>query len=128
VSGVVVDTSAWIDYFAGKDIPLLDDALKQGMVVLPPIVAAELVSGAHRKKDREQLVEFLHHLPFHETPSAHWISVGELRRHCREKGLSVSTPDAHVAQCALECDALLLSQDDVFSKIARLTALRLNPF
>jgi predicted nucleic acid-binding protein len=125
VSGVVVDTSAWIDYFAGKEIPLLDDALKQGMVVLPPIVAAELVSGAHRKKDREQLIEFLHQLPFHQTPDAHWIDVGELRRRCREKGLSVSTPDAHVAQCAIECEGLLLSQDEIFSKIARHISLRL---
>jgi len=127
VSGVVVDTSAWIDYFAGRDMPLLDDALKQGNVVLPPIVAAELVSGAHGARDREQLIEFLEQLPLHETPREHWISVGALRRSCREQGLSVSTPDAHVAQCALDRDALLFSLDDVFPKIARHTRLRMAP-
>ena len=126
MSGVVVDTSVWIDYFAGRDIPLLDDALKQGSVVLPPIVAAELVSGAHRKRDRERLIEFLEQLPLHEAPLAHWISVGELRRRCREKGLWVSAPDAHVAQCALDLDALLFALDDIFAKIARHTALRLS--
>lgn len=125
MSGVVVDTSVWIDYFAGRDIPLLDDALKQGSVVLPPVVAAELVSGAHRTRDRKQLIEFLEQLPLHETPREHWISVGELRRRCREKGLSVSAPDAHVAQCALDRDALLFALDDIFAKIARHTALRL---
>jgi len=37
----------------------------------------------------------------------------------------VSTPDAHVAQCALELDAPLLSRDRLFVKIAALTRLRL---
>ena len=90
MSGVIVDTSAWIEYFAGRDIPLLDDALKQGSVVLAPIVVAELASGAHRARERERLIEFLDQLPLHETPREHWIHVGELRRLCREKGLSVS--------------------------------------
>jgi predicted nucleic acid-binding protein len=60
-----------------------------------------------------------------EDPREHCIRVGELRRHCREQGLSVSTPDAHVAQCALDADALLLARDRVFSEIARRTGLRL---
>jgi predicted nucleic acid-binding protein len=126
VSGVVVDTSVWIEYFEGRDIPQLDDALKQGSVILPPIVAAELVSGAHSPQDREQLIRFLDQLHFHQTPRPHWIRVGQLRRHCREKGVSVSTPDAHVAQCALDRDALLFTFDLVFTKVADHTRLRLG--
>lgn len=61
------------------------------------------------------------------APPDHWIRVGELRRRCREKGLSVSTPDAHVAQCALDVDALLLTRDGIFSDIARHADLRLGP-
>jgi predicted nucleic acid-binding protein len=126
VSGVVVDTSVWIDYFAGRGLPLLDDALRQGSVVLPPVVVAELVSGAHRPGERQAMIEFLDDLPIHETARSHWIQVGELRLRCRERGLSVSTPDAHVAQCALDLDALLLALDDIFPKIARHTRLRLS--
>ena len=127
MSGAVVDTSVWIDYFPGRDIPLLDDALRQGSVVLPPVVVAELVSGAHRARERQAMLEFLEELPLHETPRDHWRRVGELRLRCRERGLSVSTPDAHVAQCALDLDALLFAADDVFPKIARHTGLRLAP-
>jgi len=43
------------------------------------------------------------------------------------KGEAISTPDAHVAQCALDRDALLLSRDDVFERIARLQPLRVRP-
>lgn len=127
MSGVVVDTSVWVGYFAGMDIPLLDDSLKQGGVMLPPVVVAELVSGAHRPRERAALIGFLEEMPLCDAPRDHWIRVGELRHRCREKGLSVSTPDAHVAQCALDADALLLSRDRVFSEIAHHTRLRLAP-
>jgi predicted nucleic acid-binding protein len=85
VSAAVVDTSAWIDYFAGRDIPLLDAALKQGIIILPAIVVAELVSGARKRREREAMMEFLDELPIHETPRDHWVRVGELRLQCRER-------------------------------------------
>ena len=126
VSGVVVDTSVWIDFFAGLSTRSLEDALAQGSIVLPPLVVAELVSGARQQREREAIEYFIEKLPLHETPLAHWIRVGGLRQELRGKGLSVSTPDAHVAQCALDRDAVLLSRDAVFASIARLTPLRLH--
>jgi predicted nucleic acid-binding protein len=51
--------------------------------------------------------------------------VGELQGRLAEKGVAVSTPDAHVAQCALDRNALLLARDDVFRRIAKETSLRL---
>ena len=126
MSGVVADTSAWIDFFAGRPAHALEDALAQGLVVLPPLVVAELISGAHRARDRTAIARLVDDLPLHETPLAHWIRVGELRHRLRERGISVSTPDAHVAQCALDRDAVLLSSDAVFMRIARSAGLRLE--
>ena len=77
-------------------------------------------------QDAAAIADLFRELPLHETPLAHWIRVGELRRNLREKGLAVSTPDAHVAQCALDRDAVLLSRDAVFGRIARLCPLRLR--
>ncbi|MGH7388115.1 MAG: PIN domain-containing protein [Candidatus Rokuibacteriota bacterium] len=126
MSGVVVDTSVWIDFFAGRPAPGLEEALAQGSVVLPPLVVAELVSGATRSRDRTAIAELIHELPVHETPVDHWIRVGELRRSLRGKGISVSSVDAHVAQCALDRDATLLSRDAVFGRITRVAELRLQ--
>ncbi len=123
--GLIVDTSVWIDFFAGRPVPLLEDALALGTVVLSPVVVAELVSGA-REPDRRALVDLLEDLPLHDTPPNHWIAVGDLRRRLREAGESISTPDAHVAQCALDRDAPLLSRDRVFERVARHTPLRLT--
>jgi predicted nucleic acid-binding protein len=52
------------------------------------------------------------------------LYVGDLRRGLAAKGVAVSTPDAHVAQCAIDRDALLLSRDGVFKEIAKATRLR----
>ncbi|MEW6055793.1 MAG: PIN domain-containing protein, partial [Bdellovibrionota bacterium] len=42
---LVVDTSVWISYFAGKPLSDLDLALKEGRVHLSPVVLAELLSA-----------------------------------------------------------------------------------
>jgi tRNA(fMet)-specific endonuclease VapC len=126
VSGVVADTSVWIDFFAGRRAGTLEDALAQGVVVLPPLVVAELISGARRPRDRVAIFDLIQELPLHETPLDHWVRVGGLRRELLGRGVSVSTPDAHVAQCALDRGAILLSGDAVFARIARVTTLRLR--
>jgi predicted nucleic acid-binding protein len=118
VSGLVVDTSAWIDFLAGEPVPSLDSALSLGITVTTPVVVAELLSGARTSVDRMEIVSLFFDLPVHESGLEHWIRVGELRRHLKERGLTVSTPDAHVAQCALDRGAPLLSRDRIFSRIA----------
>lgn len=125
MNGVVVDTSVWIDFLAGVSVPGLEDALARGVVVLAPIVVAELISGARRPRDRAAIADLLAELPLHDTPIDHWMRVGELRRGLRDRGITVSTPDAHVAQCAIDRDALLLSRDVVFRRVARHSGLRL---
>lgn len=126
MAGVVVDTSVWIDFFAGAEAVPLEEALAVGAAIVPPIVVAELVSGAATPQQRERIGELLQDAPVHATPLEHWIRVGDLRRMLARKGVSVTVPDAHVAQCALDRDAVLLARDAVFTLIARHTSLRLH--
>ena len=125
MSGVIADTSVWIEFLAGREADALEEALAQGVVVLPPIVVAELVSGARVPRQRDAIVDLVRDLPVHDTPVDHWMRVGDLRRALAMKGIAVSTPDAHVAQCALELNGFLLTRDRVFDAIAGATALRL---
>lgn len=125
MSGIVADTSEWVEYLAGRPADLLDHALAAGLVVLPPIVVAELLSGTRSPADRAALEDLLHDLVLHPTTFDHWARVGELRRRLREAGVVVSVPDAHVAQCALDRDVPVLTRDAVFARIASHSALRL---
>lgn len=124
MGGVVVDTSAWIDFFGGARCDAVENALAHSAVVVPPLVIAELISGAETADERRRIGELLQDSPVHETPLDHWIAVGDLRRALARKGLAVTVPDAHVAQCALDCHAILLSGDAIFREVARHTALR----
>jgi predicted nucleic acid-binding protein len=118
VSALVIDTSSWISYFAGEGADTVEEALEEARVHLPPVVAAELLSGRMSARHRAELESLLADLPACGTQLDHWFRVGKLRAGLARKGLSVSTPDAHVAQCALDLDAELLTEDAVFHRIA----------
>lgn len=125
MSALVVDTSSWVTYLAHTAPSIIDEALAEGRVYLPPLVAAELLSGKMTARQRRELESFLLELPLCDQHVEHWMRVGHLRSHLFSKGVSVSTPDAHIAQCALDLKAELLSEDQIFSKIAQKTSLRL---
>ena len=121
---VIVDSSVWIDYLLGHRIAELEEATVHGDVVLPPLVIAELLSGETTIPQRIAIGELLQDYDLHPTPLEHWMRVGDIRRRLRRRGLNVSLPDAHVAQCALDLDATLLTRDDIFLRIAKHTSLR----
>ena len=122
---VVVDTSIWVEYFGGTGARELDGLLGDGLVLLAPVVGAELLSAPLTRRERRELTELLATLPWHPTPPSHWYAVGELRAGLRRMGVSVSTPDAHVAQCAIDGHAALWSRDGIFETMAAKVALSL---
>ena len=121
---LVVDTSSWISYFRTGDGDDLDSALEEGRTYLSPVVAAELLSGKLRGEKKAKLVDFLRELPLCEFDFDHWMRVGELRAKALAHGYAVSTPDAHVAQCALDLNGYLLSEDAIFKKIAKVVSIK----
>jgi predicted nucleic acid-binding protein len=127
VNVLVVDTSAWIAYFKNAEMPMLDVALREGRVYLPPIVLAELLSAPRLKAgERARLEAFLLELPLCVASFEHWKRVGELRAKCAGRGLHLSTPDSHVAQCAIDLDGYLMTSDRIFEKVADHSSLRLT--
>lgn len=125
MSALVVDTSSWIAWLAGGGSSLVDEALEEGRLHLPVIVSAELLSGRLSDPERAELQDMLSDLPAVGTDPAHWFRVGKLRAGLRAQGLSVSTPDAHVAQCAIDTGGVLLTEDRIFEKITKIVPLRL---
>ena len=123
---VIVDSSVWIDYLAGETIREIEVAALDGTLVLSPLVIAELLSGENTLRERQIIGELLQDFELHPTPLGHWLRVGELRRLLHTRGIHVSIPDAHVAQCAIDRDAVLISRDFVFARIAEHTSLRLG--
>ena len=80
MAGTVFDSSVLIDALLGETIVELERALKGGNGVVPPLVVAELVTGARTVAERAAIGDLLQELSIHDTPLDHWIAVGELRR------------------------------------------------
>lgn len=124
MSALVVDTSSWIAWLAGGGSSLVDEALEEGRLHIPVLVAAELLSGRLTAAERAELQDMLTDLPAVGTDLEHWFRVGKLRAELRAGGLSVSTPDAHVAQCAIDTGGVLLTEDRVFEMMAKVAPVR----
>jgi predicted nucleic acid-binding protein len=123
---VVVDASVLIDHLRIGPLEVLRKLFGDVPLFLPPLVVAEVLSGANDPFERVLMGELLEEAPVIETPLAHWIDLGNFRRDLRQQyGLNVSLPDAHVAQCALELGATLLARDGIFQLIAQHYPLRL---
>ena len=122
----VADASVLIDQLSGVRSAALIEAAAKGELILPPLVVAELITGAGTIELRREIGELLQESELHPTPLQHWIDVGLLRFRLAHSGLNVTIPDAHVAQCALDRNAVLLSRDEIFAKIAKHVPLRVS--
>jgi predicted nucleic acid-binding protein len=115
---VVADSSVLIDHVNGRGVRALEEALANDLLIVPPLVIAELVSGGRGSSEITAISQVLTNVRMHETSLYHWIAVGNLRRNLKQHGLTVTIPDAHVAQCAIDLDATLIARDKFFRLIA----------
>ena len=125
MTGVVADTSEWIEFLAMRPAPVFQQCLESGSLVVTAVVVTELTSGARSREEQFVIEDLLAGVPMHECSFHHAARAGQLRRTLRSKGFNVSSLDAHIAQCALDRDAPLLSRDAIFWKIAAHTKLRI---
>ena len=120
----VADTSVIIDHIHGPRVDAIDLALANDLLILPPLVIAELVTGAARDEEKRVIAELISTAKMHETDLRHWVAVGDLRRDLARHGVNLTIPDAHVVQCVIDLDATLIAHDKVFQLVAKHVPLR----
>lgn len=126
---VLVDTSAWIGYF--NDVPpvadMVETVIRNGKVVLCPIVWTEILQGVRDDRALEEMRLFLSDFVMLDNDS---MSVAEktvsLYRSLRKKGVTIrKTNDCMIASYALLNDVPILQIDRDFSLIAENSPLEL---
>ena len=127
---IVVDSNTWGDYFNAADRPhvaRLQEALRdeEDLAVLP-IIVTEVLQGFRTDRGFRDAERVLVGLPvIHPDLGCH-VRAAELFRSLRRKGVTVrGAVDCIIAQTCLDLDALLLSPDRDFERIAAHTGLRL---
>ncbi len=119
---ILPDSSAWIDYFRGRDTPTraaLRGAIRQGLAVLCEPVWAELLRGARDDRHREQLQRALAAFPMIPTAREDWENAAAIGRISRGNGVTVrSFLDCLIAGIAVRSAATVLHSDVDFERIA----------
>jgi tRNA(fMet)-specific endonuclease VapC len=116
---MLVDTSAWVDFFRGKEpmATAVDGALFGNEAALCGPVETELRRGLLNAKKRKQVLPLLQGCHWLDTPSNLWVEAGELGYALRRRGVTVKTFDLLIATYALTYTIPLLSSDSDFETI-----------
>ncbi len=123
---IAVDTSTWIAYLqglTGDDTRLLDRALDDRQVLMPPPVLAELLSDPALAPDAASA--FLD-LPLMPIEDGYWQRAGALRARVLAKKRKARLADALIAQCCIDRAVSLLTRDRDFSAFADAAGLDLT--
>ncbi len=80
IDRVLVDTSAWIEFFRKKEpyFTFVSDLINDDRVSCIGLILSELLQGAKSKKELDVLKEFLHVFDFLPESSELWQEAGEL--------------------------------------------------
>ena len=121
---IAADTSSLVAYLsgeAGRDVELIDAAMNQHELVLPPPVVSELWS----KPNRTLLEPLLAETPMMDVADGFWRRVGDSRRILLAKGLRATMSDALIAQCCVDAAVPLIARDRDYRHFERWCGLKL---
>lgn len=122
---IAADTSTWVAYLegaGGEDTDLLDRALADRQVVVPPAVLAELLSNP--RLDRPAAESFIE-LPLIEIREGYWERAGLLRAKVIGKRMKARLGDALIAQSCIDAGIALITRDRDFLAFAQAAGLNL---
>jgi predicted nucleic acid-binding protein len=127
---ILVDTSVWINFFsyspgrAGSELRRMIDEVEP--IALTGVVVTEILQGLRR--DGSRIERFLSMWDLLEPSDfSTYREAAAISRLARSKGISLTTIDTLIAAIAIEHRASLFALDKDFSRVARVTALRLHP-
>ena len=126
---ILVDTSVWIEFFstspgrAGVELRRMIDEVEP--FALTGVIVTEILQGLRR--DVRHIERYLSMWEMLEPSGfSTYREASAISRLARSKGISLTTVDTLIAAIALEHRASLFSLDKDFSRIARMTSLRLH--
>lgn len=118
--GVLIDTSAWIDFLrdsGGKAGDIAAELIQLDRAFITGPVIAELLHGCRGKKEKAQLQHLFAAVPCVDIIREDWQAAGECMRALREKGLAVPLSDALIAVSAARNKMAVLTLDKHFQHL-----------
>ena len=124
---IAADTSTWVAFLEGEpgdDVIVLDQALKDQQVLMPPVVLTELLSDPGLSA---AVAHILLQVPLIEVAAEYWRRAGGLRAKVLARQRKARLGDALIAQSCLDRGVPLITRDRDFRSFAQAAGLRLIP-
>jgi predicted nucleic acid-binding protein len=118
---ILVDTSAWVDFFRGRGrfAAEVDRLLEADEVALCGPVVTELRRGLRSRAERANVLRLLGGCRLLEEPARLWEEAGELGYFLGRRGATIKSLDLLIATYALSHSVPILSGDSDFELMAR---------
>lgn len=126
---ILVDTSVWIDFFAGRDLPnvakLEQSILDNEDLALSGIILTEILQGIPNDTTYRRVRRYLSALIMLPMPESVFVRAADIYRKLRKQGITIrKTNDCIIAATALEHHCQLLHNDKDFRPIAKHYSLK----
>ncbi len=118
----LVDTSVWIELFAGCSIPqvkILETLVtEKADICVCGIILTEVLQGIRREKEYKKTKGLFESLIFLPMTHATFVRSAEIYRYLGRRGITIQNPvDCLIASVAIEHDIPLLHNDRDFDRI-----------
>jgi predicted nucleic acid-binding protein len=126
---VLVDTSAWICFFARKGY----DEIKQSMsslldenrlAITGPILI-EVIQGCRTETEKRDIMEVLDSIHWLHIAEETWRMASDIAFNLRRKGVTISAIDVIIAAVSINHHVQLLHKDRDYDLIAKYTKLKI---
>ena len=125
---VLIDTSAWIDFFRKKDLriyTLVAKLLKEKRAVASGIIALELLRGGKTIKELNYLNDLFEVITMVFPDPQSFMLAGKMGYSLARKGHALGVVDLLIAQLAIGNNLALLTLDQHFKIIEKNSSLKL---
>ena len=130
ISGTIIDTSIWINYFnsvTDEKSDLVNHLIDADAVVIIPVILQETLQGIKVEKIFQLTKELMLSLSLMSfDPYLYAMKSAYLYRTLRQKGITINKPnDCLIASICIDYKIPLFHNDKDFDKIAKHTSLKI---
>ncbi len=122
---VLIDSSAWIDYFRGTgDTDVIDLLIEENLIVTNDLILSELIPALHVRKQK-RLIALLREIKRYPI-EIDWDDITQMQITCMGSGINgIGIPDLIITQNAIQNDLQLLTSDKHFDLLSKTILLSL---
>ena len=127
---IIVDTSVWIDFFAGKHTKNTDYLRKiienSEDICICGLIMTEVLQGFKSEKEYEKVKNIFSGLIYLPITKNMFISAASIYRAIRKNGETIRSPiDCIISTICIEHEVKILHNDKDYAVIAKYTSLKM---